>query len=400
MTHEPPLFVFAGGGTGGHLYPALAVAEALRQKLGRVRFTFFTSRRSIDSQILADHEAEVQTQNLAPLSPLPWRWPRILLRIRAERARLRQYLQVHRPAAVVGTGGLTSVPAILAARDLRVPSAIFNPDAVPGKANRFLAKRADVVLAQWADSIAHFPSTAKVETLGCPVRSGFLTADREAAARTFGLDPSRRTLLITGASQGARTINEAVIANLDLFESRSHANWQILHLTGAADHELVQAAYTYKTVKAVVIPYTNEMPAAMLLADLIISRSGASTLAEITAVGRASILMPYPFHRDMHQLSNAMCLARNKAAEIVNDSKDVAINAPVLRKALERLVGDDALRDSMAATARKIGNPHAAENIARRLIDIAVMQGTLEQPQRDAAIQSPSRSDRAFADSI
>lgn len=386
---SPPLFVFAGGGTGGHLYPALATAEALKGALGSVGFTFFTSRRRIDEQILQHCAADIHPQSLAPLSMLPWRWPRILLSLRAERRRIQQYLNRHAPAAVIGTGGLASVPAVLAARALHIPCAILNPDVVPGKANRYLAPRVDLVFAQWADSARYFRKGVNVIDTGCPIRMRFSEETRELAATTFRLEGRRKTLLVTGASQGARTINEAVVANLDLFGSQRGAQWQILHLTGEADFEMVRKAYAGRSVPATVLPFTDRMPAALTLADLVLSRAGASTLAEILAVGRASILMPYPFHRDNHQIANAECLRRHGAAEIVTDHKELRLNAPALRTALERLMEGKAYREEMARTARRLGKPEAAAQVAGRLVDLAIQRGTLRGDALGDRLPSP-----------
>jgi UDP-N-acetylglucosamine--N-acetylmuramyl-(pentapeptide) pyrophosphoryl-undecaprenol N-acetylglucosamine transferase len=171
---------------------------------------------------------------------------------------------------------------------------------------------------------------------------------------------------VTGASQGARSINEAVIVNLDWLESLP--DWQILHLTGEKDHADTAHAYGKRSITGAVVPYTDHMAEALNAADLVISRAGASTLAEITAVGRPSILMPYPYHRDQHQLANANCLAHASATRIVGDAIDPAINAPALRSALEELMTDDDAREAMAAAARRIGHPDAASDVVEHVL--------------------------------
>jgi UDP-N-acetylglucosamine--N-acetylmuramyl-(pentapeptide) pyrophosphoryl-undecaprenol N-acetylglucosamine transferase len=279
--------------------------------------------------------------------------------------------------AIVGTGGLASVPAVREGVRLGIPTALLNPDALPGRANKYLASSADVVFAQWNETVDHLPRRASVRVVGCPVRRVFNEATRAAGIERFGLRADCHTLLVTGASQGARTINEAVIANIDFLKSRG--DWQILHLTGDAGYEPVRDGYRQRSVDAKVLRFTEHMAEALAAADLVISRAGASTLAEITAVGRPSILMPYPFHRDMHQLANARCLASTPggpAARIVNDAADLKANAPALREALEHLMGDDSGREAMSAAALRIGHGNAAATVADEVLRLARERGT------------------------
>ena len=382
---EGPLFAFAGGGTGGHLYPAIAVAEALRRRRSDARFVFFGTRRRIDRQILDQVECDFVEQDLPPLSLVPWRALSALVGFRRACRACRERFAVARPAAVIGTGGLASVPPVREAARAGIPTALFNPDAIPGKANRHLASLADCVFVQFEESAAHFPRGTNVVVSGCPVRPEFYSATREAGIKRFGLDPRRKTLLITGASQGARTVNQAVVANADFLAA--HTGWQTLHLTGDADYELVADAYRGHDCAVQVVAYTHHMAEAMAAADLIVSRAGASTLAEIIAVGRASVLMPYPFHRDQHQSANAGCLARVGGAQVVTDAIDAAVNAPVLRAVLDELMrsGDacgimaDAVRavgGGVAGAGRgRWGNP--AELIADHLLE---MSGAVDLP--------------------
>lgn len=365
-----PVIAIAGGGTGGHLYPALAVTEVLRQRVPGLRFVFFGSDRPIDRQILEGRAScELVPQHLPPLHRAPWRWPGILRGYLSSGSACAAKLAADRVALVIGTGGLASVPAVLRARRAKIPTVLLNPDAVPGKANRLLARWADLILVQWEDSLAHFLRHPHVEVAGCAIRAGFAPMTRAEGAARFDLDPQRKTLLATGASQGARTLNEALLANLELFEARG--DWQILHLTGRRDYEQVRQAYQGRGVPARVLAFTEDMPAALGAADLVLSRAGASSLAEITAVGRASILMPYPFHRDQHQYANAHCLTRQGAALIVPDAVDVARNGPALREALERLLVSDEERGALAQAAAEMGRPDAADRIAQRTLELA-----------------------------
>jgi UDP-N-acetylglucosamine--N-acetylmuramyl-(pentapeptide) pyrophosphoryl-undecaprenol N-acetylglucosamine transferase len=270
-----------------------------------------------------------------------------------------------------------------------IPTALLNPDALPGRANRFLARSVDLIFAQWAETAEHLPRSAEVVVAGCPVRPEFNSAVRAKGIERFGLDPDRKTLLVTGASQGARTINEAVLANVELLDS--HTDWQVLHLTGERDYEEVRDVYGRRSLRAAVLVFTEHMAEALAAADLVIARAGASFLAEITAMGRAAILMPYPFHRDKHQFANARCLVRASAARIVHDHADAAINGPALREVLSQLLSDDAAREAMAAAARRMGRGNAAGEIADRILALSAARGADEERESLKAMYQRTR---------
>jgi len=374
-TSDSPVIAFAGGGTGGHLYPALAIADALRKRLPDVTFLFFGTERSIDSRIVGGADYELVRQHLPPIRKVPWSWPGTLMGLRQSTLQCRARFHCGRPMVVIGTGGLASLAPIREARRANVPTAILNPDAVLGRANRLLSTLVDIVFVQWPDTVSHLSRAARVQVSGCPVRPEFNTATRQAGIERFDLDGSLKTLLVTGASQGAHSINQAVIANIELFESLS--DWQVLHLTGDRDYQEVCDAYKDRPVCARVYAYTDQMAEALAAADLVVARAGASTLAEITAVGRPAILMPYPFHRDMHQLANARCLVRASAARIVTDAVESAVNGPELRAVLEQLMCEDQARQQMAEAARRIGHGDAGAVIAAQVLALAHRRGTI-----------------------
>ncbi len=366
---DQPLIVFAGGGTGGHLFPALAVAEQIRRLGPQVDIEFHVTDRAIDRQILDPGGWRTVAQGVRPFSTRPWDWPRFWIEwrrsVRAATARMKG----RPPRVVVGTGGYGAGPPIHAAHDLGISTALINPDLIPGRANRHLGKKVEAVFCQWEGSASHFPLVSHVIATGCPVRRSFLEVDRSAAWQEFGLDPNRKTLLITGASQGARTVNQAVVELLGGLASRRQ-HWQVLHLTGALDHARVVEAYRGRLDDAVVLPFTEKMAEAIAAADLVISRAGASTLAELTAVGRPSILFPYPYHKDMHQRANARVLADAGAAVLLDDAIDAKANAGRLGPILEDLMGYPEKLARMAEAAKAIGRPDAAQTVARYLLEM------------------------------
>jgi UDP-N-acetylglucosamine--N-acetylmuramyl-(pentapeptide) pyrophosphoryl-undecaprenol N-acetylglucosamine transferase len=367
---DRPLIVFAGGGTGGHLFPAVAVAEDLRRLAPEVEVEFLVTDRPIDRQILDGMGWSLVSQRVRPFSLRPWHWPAFWLSWRSSVNQAGERMRFRRPAVVVGTGGYGAGPPIQAAYHLDIAAALLNPDALPGRANRHLGAKVDAVFCQWEVSAKHFPDVPLVVATGCPVRRAFLEVDRRAAYTAFGLDPSKKTLLVTGASQGARTVNQAVVALLDDLAEFS-SQWQVLHLSGALDYNQVSQSYRGRFNGGVVLPFTDRMAEAITVSDLIVSRAGASTLAEITAVGRPSVLLPYPFHRDMHQRANAEVLARVGAAVPLEDKIDPRANAAQLRPVLRELMSYPERLARMGAEAGKIGRPDAGAAVARHLLEMA-----------------------------
>jgi UDP-N-acetylglucosamine--N-acetylmuramyl-(pentapeptide) pyrophosphoryl-undecaprenol N-acetylglucosamine transferase len=283
----------------------------------------------------------------------------------------RRLFKERRPMAVLGTGGYASAPGVCEASKLGIPTALLNPDAVPGKANRMLSSRVDAVFAQWPDTVSHFSGRVQVQVTGCPVRPEFKSARREEGLEHFGLATDKKVLLVTGASQGARSVNRAVVAAVpELARREVWDRWQLLHLTGRDEETEVADAYRQADVAVRVVGFTKHMACALAAADLVVSRAGASTLAEITATGCPSILMPYPHHRDQHQVSNARVLVKLGAARMVLDRVDPGHNGPVLAEALGRLMDDPVELGALGSAAKRIGTTKAAEAVAHRLVEM------------------------------
>jgi len=364
-----PLIVLAGGGTGGHLFPAVAVAEAIGQTNHQVELLVLSTDRPLDRAILEPTGIAWRAQPVRPWPGKPWRLPGFYLAWRRSLRLAKQLMRQRRPATVLGTGGYGAGPAVHTAWQLGVPTALLNPDRLAGRANRHLASRAKIVFAQWPQSVAAFPPSVDVRALGCPVRRDFRAATRAEGVAKFGLDPNRRTLLITGASQGARTVNRAVVHLLGRLAA--HRQWQVLHLSGELDYTEVRQAYAATGLPGTVLAFTESMADAMAAADLVVSRAGAGTLAELTCMGRPSVLLPYPFDRLKHQVANAQVLAEAGAAVLVDDQIDPQRNAALLGPALDALMDDAARLETMSLAARQLGRPDAAVAVARDLLELA-----------------------------
>jgi UDP-N-acetylglucosamine--N-acetylmuramyl-(pentapeptide) pyrophosphoryl-undecaprenol N-acetylglucosamine transferase len=365
--------LFAGGGSGGHLYPGIAVAEALRDVLPHAKPLFLCTERAIDSTILEPTGFEFIRQ---PVVPIKRSIGGLLSFWRAWRAThdlVGQVIADCKPVAVLGLGGYAAGVAVRLAPKHKLPAAILNPDVIPGRANQHLLKYVTAVCCGFDSTKANIAPAhqSKLRLTGCPIRNDIVAPrDRAAAAERLSLDPNLKTLVVTGASQGAATVNDAVIESLRAIKLQG---WQVLHLSGKDHADKVRKGYREANLGNYVnvIDFTPAMADVWAVADLAVSRSGASSVAELAACGVPSILMPYPFHKDMHQLANARELERPGGALIVDDTKDARRTAEKLRPAIEALLYDADRRQAMAARAKSAGRPDAARAVAEVLRDLA-----------------------------
>jgi UDP-N-acetylglucosamine--N-acetylmuramyl-(pentapeptide) pyrophosphoryl-undecaprenol N-acetylglucosamine transferase len=372
---EPITILFAGGGTGGHLFPGIAVAESLRRLLPEAKPLFLCTQREIDKVILGPTGFEFLPQPIVPPVTTVAGLLKFWKSWRETKDLVRKVLRERRPAVALGLGGYAAGVAIREAAGKKVPCALVNPDVIPGKANQFLLKRVRAVCCQFEATADHISSAekAKVRVTGCPIRCDIRNLPpRSQAAARLSLDPKLLTLVVTGASLGAQTVNEAVITMLGGVTLRG---WQVLHLSGRDHADAVRAGYRELADRGTALPvriidFTPAMADIWSVADLAISRSGASSCAELTATGVPSVLMPYPFHKDMHQRLNATVLADAGAAVLMDDEKDRRKNADKLRGIIEPLLYDAEKRRAMSEAAKKIGKPDAADNVARVMMEL------------------------------
>lgn len=365
MADSHPI-LFAGGGTGGHLYPGVAVAEQLRD-VGSLSPLFLCTMRDIDRVILEPTGFEFIPQPIVP----PVKTIGGLLRFwkswRETKDLMKKLLTERKPAAVLGLGGYAAGVAVKMASERGIPTAILNPDVIPGAANQFLMKRVRAICCQFEQTLEYVPAEYrdKIHVTGCPIRADLLSpTDRDAALARLSLKPGLSTLVVTGASLGAKTVNEAVLGWLS---QTTMQGWQVLHLAGRDHAKAVSAAYRDLQVTARVIDFTPAMNDVWAVADLCVSRSGASSCAELCARGVPSILMPYPFHKDLHQRANARVLADAGAAVLIEDERTAAKNTPKLKAEIEPLLNDSARRKAMSDAALSLGGPDAAEAVAKVL---------------------------------
>jgi UDP-N-acetylglucosamine--N-acetylmuramyl-(pentapeptide) pyrophosphoryl-undecaprenol N-acetylglucosamine transferase len=369
MSDAPTIF-FAGGGTGGHLYPGISVAQALQKQAPDARCVFLCTTREIDRTILEPTGFEFIPQPIVPPRSSIGGLLKFFRSWRETKDQVRQLLRERKPAAVLGLGGYAAGVAVKLAAVRDIPTAILNPDLIPGKANQYLMRHVRAVCCQFEQSRSHVNKVyrSKLIVTGCPIRDDIrhLPA-REHAAKRLGLDAALHTLVVTGASPGATTVTDAVAGAAPQLKLQG---WQILHLSGKDHAPAVRDAYRNSNVSAAVIDFTPAMADVWAVASLAISRAGASSCAELTACGVPSMLMPYPFHKDMHQRANAKVLADAGAALIVDDQREASKNVPALRAAIESLLYDAPKRAEMSAAAKSLGKPDASDAVARVLTDL------------------------------
>jgi UDP-N-acetylglucosamine--N-acetylmuramyl-(pentapeptide) pyrophosphoryl-undecaprenol N-acetylglucosamine transferase len=355
--------VIAGGGTGGHLYPGLAVAHELRRQRPGATVTFAGTAQGIEARVVPREGFELDLLRSAGLKGKSLgRTLRGLALLPLSGLDAVTILGRRRPHVVLGVGGYSSGPVVLAAAVRRIRTMVLEQNAVPGLANRLLARVVDAAAVTYDETAAWFGSKAVVT--GNPVRAGFLAAG-EAPARAEAAGIRAARLLVFGGSQGAHAINLAMI---DAAPALAKMNVEITHQTGPADLAAVRGAYEAAGLRGRVGPFFDEMDREMARADLIVCRAGATTLAEVTAAGRPALLVPLPTATDDHQRRNAEALVRAGAAEML-DQRD--LTGTSLAASIQRLVDDPARRDRLAEHARALARPDAARAIVERILALA-----------------------------
>jgi UDP-N-acetylglucosamine--N-acetylmuramyl-(pentapeptide) pyrophosphoryl-undecaprenol N-acetylglucosamine transferase len=340
--------IIAAGGTGGHLYPGIAIAREVLAEAGN-EVLFVGTEQGIEARVLPKESLPVRFITVGRLKGMSlgsviktfFTLPRSL-------SQAVGLLRQERPDAVVGVGGYASGPVALAAWLLRIPLVIVEPNSYAGLANRVLGRFANTVFVCFPgrDLQGFFPARKKVLT-GPLVRKGFTGGDRGRALAAYGLEPARFTVFVMGGSGGAHAINMAM--REAAWELKDIPGLQVLHQTGEKDVDDVKEGYQRAGVKAAVLPYIHDMAGAYAAADLVVSRSGATTVAELAVCGKQAVLIPYPFAADNHQEHNARSLAELGGGEVIVQ-KDLTPSK--LATVIQRYArGEGGTRPPLASTA-------------------------------------------------
>ena len=371
--------LLAGGGTGGHIFPNLAIAQATRRLAAstdrQVQIHFLISDRPLDEQILQEAELPFTALGAAPWRARPVSLVKFALGYaQAKRTVIQQLkaLPQSEQVVLVATGGFVSAPCITAVRNMRGRTALLNLDATAGKANRVSARQCDKVFTCYAS--AKLPGGRETgqdrdeaEVVGLPVRQAArATHDSAEAREQLGLSPDMNTLLVTAGSQGAVTLNQMMRSLITGPRGQTAlAGWQVLHLCGPGMQQALQAGYNTARVPAVVLPFLNEMGLAWSAATLAISRAGASSVGEVWHNAVPTLFFPYPFHADQHQKLNTKPLTDRGAAVVFDDLKDSTHNVHQLLPTLEQLAQNDVRRERMRQLMRQSRPEDGAARIAR-----------------------------------
>ena len=355
---KTPFVAIACGGTGGHLFPGLAVAEQL--KLRGCDVALLVSPKDVDQQavksasgmeILTLPTVGLQNRNYFSFTGS------FVKSLFAARKLYRQ----RRPDAVLAMGGFTSAPPIFVAKDLGVKTFLHESNTIPGRANRLLSRFVDGAFVGFPEAAARL-KTRKVTVTGTPVRPQFQPQDAAKCRSALGLDPNRPTILVVGGSQGASGLNEMILSAQQILAGR---DWQWLHLTGAKDFEKVNAAYATRGIKAVVKPFLAEMDLALGAATVAVSRAGASSLAEIAAMRLPALLVPFPAAADNHQFFNARAFEKTGAAKLLEQKNSTPEKVAAI---LTELIENEAARSKIQSALAQWHAPKAAEQIAENIL--------------------------------
>ena len=359
--------IVSGGGTGGHIYPALTLIDAIKNKRPDAQFLYVGTEKGLEADIVPKAginfvalkmegglERHFTLENIFRAADAVW-----------SIKRASDIVKNFKPSAVVGTGGYVCGPILLAASLMKIPTLIQEQNAVAGVTNKILSKFVDKIAVGTRDALKNFPPDKTTYT-GNPIRKEVLAAKKSDGLREFNFTDDKPIVLISGGSRGARSINNAMI---DVLKSAAEKNSaQFLHVTGKGEFDSVMEKLSDLDAPNVkIVPYLYNMPTAMAMADLAIFRAGATGLAELTARGVPAILIPYPFAAENHQEFNARSLVDAGAARMILN-KD--LTAEILSATLDELLSSPEKLKSMAAASLSLGKPNAADEIADLILKL------------------------------
>lgn len=356
--------IVTGGGTGGHIYPALAIAKGVLASDPMAQILYVGTRDGMEARLVP--EAGIEFEGISGMG-LPRRLSPDTIKALGKTVKalweMKKILHRFHPDLVVGTGGYVSGPVVLTAALFNIPTLLHEQNALPGITNRILARFVRHVMLTFPESKKHFGVEKKLEIVGLPVRPEIGQVSREAGAKHFGLRPDRLTLLVTGGSRGARMLNQAMCVVLEHLAQRSDI--QVIWATGKATYEetidrLKKKGVSWQRPGWRVLEYLQEMPEALACADLYIGRAGAASLAELMVAGLPSILIPYPYAAENHQEHNAQSLLQGGAAQIILDSD---LDGERLWKEVDGLISQPELLNKMGMAARVLAQPQALNKI-------------------------------------
>jgi len=355
--------IIAGGGTGGHLFPGIAVLEEFRRRRPALEPIFVGTERGIESRVVPAMGAVLEKIPMGPLKGMRFEtMSKSLSLLPGAFARSLALVRRYQPRLVLGVGGYAAGPVVLAAATLGRPTAILEQNASVGITNRLLAPFVGRVYVSFAETARHF-AEERVRVCGNPLRRAFVHVAQEAMMDPEGFEARANTILILGGSQGARFLNETV--PYALHGLALPKGMRIVHQSGSAMLQKVTETYAQLGMNAEVVPFLSDMAAAYASARVVIARSGATTLAEVCAIGRPSIFIPFPHATDDHQMTNVRDLSEQGGAIVMRENSQTLEK---LREAVVGLIASSEKRRAMAEVMRRFGRPDAAASVVDDLV--------------------------------
>lgn len=365
--------VFTCGGTAGHVNPALAVAQMFQQRHPGCEVLFIGAEKGMEQRLVTQAGYPIETVKVSTFERA-WTWKIIkhnvksVFKVPVGQHQARTILKKFKPDLVVGTGGYASFPAVREAAKLGIPTAIHESNAIPGLTTKALADKVDLVMVGFPEAKEFYKTAKRVEVTGTPVRGRFFELDREQARLELGLTDSQPLVVSFWGSQGAGYMNQHTV---DLFQcwAEEGRRFHYIH-SGGRNYDSMTAELASRGVTVgedELRPYIDNMPTVMAAADLVICRAGASTLGELTALGKPAILVPSPFVAANHQFKNAKVLADRGGAVLLEEK---GISGETLYRTAVELLADGSRRAEMSARLKELATPHAAEDIYQALLSI------------------------------
>lgn len=367
--------LITGGGTGGHIYPALAIARGIKERDLETKILFVGNSAGLEAEIIPREGFDFRS---ITVQGLPRKLTRVVGVVKALAKTLKgggeayKILKDYKPSVVIGTGGYVCFSVVMLAALLKIPTLIQEQNAFPGRANRILSRVTSKVAVAFPESQKYFPRQKDIVVTGLPVRPEIISACRETGISAFNLDPEKFTIVVVGGSQGARSLNKAMLQVVGMVAGNQKL--QLIHVTGQKGYEetlkeLEDRGIDYKNAGNITIkPYLHNMNDALAAADLVICRAGATTIAEVTVRGLPSILIPYPYAANNHQEYNAQALVRRGAAKMILDRD---LTGDKLLDELGSLVNDKMNLSAMGLKSAELGKPEALKHLVEIVYKLA-----------------------------
>ena len=366
--------VLTGGGTGGHIYPALAIGDYLQAMDGETKLLYIGTKSGLESQILQKTDIPLKTVWASGLSrKINLAFFKALLKTFIGTFQALKHLVKFKPDIVIGTGGFVCAPTSLAARLLKIPCLLHEQNAYPGLTNRLLAPICSAVMTNFSEVETYLNYKARVIETGLPIRGSILTLSKKEAMESFGLDKNKKTLLVTGGSRGAKSINDAMIGVLE--KLLKYENLQIIFATGKDNYEEVLSQVENLSLseeerkRLILKSYLHDMPHALVASDVVLSRAGATFIAEMTTLALPGILVPYPFASENHQMYNAKAIVQAGGAELIEDSE---INPSKLEEKLIQFLSDEVYYHGKKTALEKMAHKDVLEKIRQVVMETKI----------------------------